>query len=483
MRRVLAILTICVAAISGVSAQNHDGVTIDRYRMERNGDSIRLDISFNTSGLDIKNKEVAVITPMIVKGDESVALQSCGIYSRHRDIYYTRNEHLAPTSHADMRFREKSVPASIDYHIAMPYTDWMENSAVVICRNGYGCCGGEIWSEQDTLIARFPYERYIPQMIYLRPEVEVVKTRLLKGSAYIDFPVSRTEIYPDYHDNTNELRKIIGTIDSVKNDSDITIRHLAIKGFASPESPYANNTRLAKGRTEALKTYVENMYHFGKDFIGTSYEPENWEGLEAYVVNSTLPHRDEILAAIRSDREPDNKEWFIKKNWPEDYRHLLDNCYPRLRRSDYVIEYEIRSYTQPKEIEAVMFSAPQKLSLEEFYILAQSYEQGSDLYNEVWEIAIRMYPSDPVANLNAANTAMLKGDYARALSYLNKAGDSAEVLYARGALEVLREDFDAARPYLLEAEKMGITKAREVLDNIRDRWVVTSEDLKVKINK
>lgn len=125
-----------------------------------------------------------------------------------------------------------------------------------------------------------------------------------------------------------------------------------------------------------------------------------------------------------------------------------------------------------------MFTAPQKLSLEEFYILAQSYEQGSDLYNEVWEIAIRMYPSDPVANLNAANTAMLKGDYSRALRYLDKAGDGVEVIYTRGVLEVLREDFDAARPYLLEAERLGITKAREVLDNLRNRWIVTSEDTK-----
>ena len=220
------------------------------------------------------------------------------------------------------------------------------------------------------------------------------------------------------------------------------------------------------------------MYHFGEGFIDTSFEPENWEGLEAYVENSNLKHRDEILAAIRSDREPDNKEWYIKSNWPDDYRYLLDNCYPRLRRSDYIIEYEIRSYTTPEEIEAVMFTAPQKLSLEEFYILAQSYEQGSDLYNEVWEIAIRMYPSDPVANLNAANTAMIKGDYERAMRYLDKAGDSAEALYGRGVLEVLREDFDAARPYLLEAERMGITKAREVLDNIHNRWIVTSDDIK-----
>lgn len=478
MRRVFAFTIMAIAAFVCARAHGADGVTIERYSMERIGDSLRIDIRFNTSTLKVKNREVAVITPAIVKGNERVMLRSCGIYSRMRDIYYNRNEHLAPTSSEDMRYRERRVPDFIDYKISLAYTDWMENSSLVVCRNGYGCCGIELWSSAETLVEQFPRVLFAPKMKYLRPQVEVVKTRTLQGSAYIDFPVGRTEIYPDYHNNTHELHKITGTIDSVKNDRDITIRSLSIKGFASPESPYANNTRLAKGRTEALKAYVENMYHFGQGFISTSYEPENWEGLEAYVEASNLPHKSEILAAIRSKREPDNKEWFIKKNWREDYLVLLDNCYPKLRRSDYRIEYDIRSYTQPQEIEKVMFSAPQKLSLEEFYILAQSYPSGGELFNEVWEVAIRMYPNDAVANLNAANTAILKGDYARAERYLELAGECAEAVYARGVLEALRERYDVARPLLEKAEKMGIEEAREVREKMGNRWIVTSEDKK-----
>lgn len=476
MRRVFVVTIMAIAAFVCARAKGVDGVAIERYAMERVGDSLHIDIRFNASALKIKNREVAVITPAIVKNNERVMLRSCGIYGRMRDIYYTRNEHLAPTSSEDMRYREHRAPEVIDYKISIPYTDWMENSSLVVCRKGYGCCGSELWSDADTLVEQFPRVLFTPKMRYLRPQVEVVKTRTLQGSAYIDFPVGRTEIHPNYHNNAYELRKITGTIDSVKNDSDITIRSLSIKGFASPESPYENNARLAKGRTEALKAYVENMYHFGKGFIATSYEPENWEGLEVYVEASNLPHKAEILAAIRSTREPDNKEWFIKKNWRDDYRILLDNCYPMLRRSDYRIEYEIRSYTQPKEIEKVMFSAPQKLSLEEFYILAQSYPLGSELFNEVWEIAIRMYPNDAVANLNAANTAILKGDYERAERYLELAGECAEAIYARGVLEALRERYDAARPLLERAEKMGIAEAREVREKMGNRWIVTSED-------
>jgi tetratricopeptide (TPR) repeat protein len=476
MRKVFAIIVMAAATLVCTRAKSVDGVTIERYKMERSGDSLRIDIRLNTAELNIKSRQVAVITPAIVKNNERVELRSCGIYSRMRDIYYTRNEHLAPTKESDMRYRKRRVPEFIDYSLNLPYTDWMDHSSLVLCHKGYGCCGAELWNEADTLVEQFPRDIYTPQMLYLRPKVEVVKTRALRGTAYIDFPVSRMEIYPTYHNNAYELNKIIGTIDSVKNDKDITIKHLAIKGFASPESPYTNNARLARGRTESLKQYVEQMYHFGEGFIETSFEPENWAGLEAYVAQSNLEHKAEILAAIRSEREPDNKEWFIKKNWPKDYRFLLENCYPMLRRSDYRIEYEIRNYTTPAEIEKVIFTAPQKLSLEEFYILAESYEPGSDLFNEVWEIAIRMYPNDGTANLNAANTAILKGDFERAESYLERASDCAEAIYARGVLEAMRENYNAARPLLEKAEKMGITKAREVIENMGNRWVVTSDD-------
>ena len=188
--------------------------------------------------------------------------------------------------------------------------------------------------------------------------------------------------------------------------------------------------------------------------------------MERYVEASTLAHKDEILEAIRSDRDPDNKEWIIKSNWKEEYRYLLDNCYPALRHSDYIIEYEVRSYSNPVEIEQIFHAAPQNLSLEEFYILAQTYEPGCDKFNELFETAVRMYPNDPVANLNAANSAILKGDYKSALRHLNKAGDMPEAIYTRGALEVYMENNDAAKPYFEKAYKQGIPQAEVVLAEI-----------------
>lgn len=467
MKRLILISVAAFISIFQSHAQNTNDVNIKDYVLELKEDGyLNLDINIDLSPLNIKTTQVVVLTPAIINNSDTLTLKSVGVYGRNRRIFYLRNDDEKPTGVNDINLSSSETSAIIEYNASVAFMDWMDGCKVELIRTDFGCCGESAIISRNELVDRFPIEPYYPELIYIRPEREVIKTREINGSAFVDFPVSQTVINPSYRNNTAELGKITGTIDSVKRDSDITIKSIFIKGFASPESPYSNNTRLAKGRTEALKEYVENLYHFGEGFIKTDFEPEDWAGLEKFVMASSLPHKSEILEAIRSDREPDTKEWVIKSKWKDDYRFLLENCYPALRHSDYTIEYEIRSYSTPAEIEAVLRTAPQNLSLEEFYILAQSYESGSDDFNDLFETAVRMYPDDAVANLNAANSAILKKDYRTALRYLEKAGDTPEAIYTRGVLEVYMEDNDAAKPYLVEARKLGISQAEEVMNEI-----------------
>lgn len=467
MKKLIIIPLAIVLSICAGHSQNTNDVKISDYTLElKDNGYLNLDIDIDLSELKVKTTQAVVLTPVIINGSNSLMLKSVGVYGRNRKIFYLRNEDAKPTGSDDINLSSSEISDVIEYNASVAFLDWMDGCKVELIRKDFGCCGQSDVLSLTELVDRFPLKPYFPELIYLRPEKEVVKTREINGSAFIDFPVSKTVINPSYRNNAAELAKITGTIDSVKRDSDITIKSIYIKGFASPESSYENNTKLAKGRTEALKEYVESLYHFGKGFIKTDFEPEDWAGLEKYVMESSLPYKNEILEAIRSDREPDKKEWVIKSRWKDDYRFLVENCYPALRHSDYTIGYEIRSYSTPAEIEPVFRTAPQNLSLEEFYILAQSYESGSDEFNDLFETAVRMYPDDPAANLNAANSAILRKDYRSALRYLEKAGDTPEAIYTRGVLEVYMEDNDAAKPYLMEARKLGIAQAEEVMKEI-----------------
>lgn len=455
-------------AAAAYAQQIVDGVSISQLKTERNGDYIAVGFDMNLEGLQVESNRAVLLTPRIVNGEDSVELQSVGVYGRRRYYYYVRNGESMISGENERSYRSKDKPDSVSYHVLVPYEKWMNGATLNLHRSDWGCCSS-LLDEQDGWLGNY-LEEFFPTLVYMRPQGEIEKQESLDGSAFVDFPVDQTIIYPEYHSNVAELGKIQATIDSVNTDRDITITQVWLKGYASPESPYSHNTMLAKGRTAALKTHIQNLYNFKEGIITTDYEPENWEGLRRYVEKSNLEHRTEILALIDADMDPDVKEKRIKTTYPDEYKFLLKNCYPALRRTDYRIAYVIRSFTDIEEIKRVMKEQPRKLSLNEFYLLSQEYEPGTEEFTEVFETAVRMYPTDENANLNAANAAMRRDDLTSAKKYLEKAGSSAEAVYARAAYAIRSEDYATARALLQQAQSMGLEQAGETLQQLNKRY-------------
>jgi len=443
-----------------------DGVSVSDVNMKHDGGYLSVDMLLNLGDLKIDGNRAVLLTPRLVNGTDSVDMPSIGIYSRRRYYFYVRNGQSMLTGKDELTYKASDRPDSLAYNRILPWKEWMNGATLSLHRSDYGCCNTLLAVQDATLGRHIEAVEFFPELVYVRPQAELVKSRSLEGSAYIDFPVDQTTIYPDYRRNTVELGKIQATIDSVRNDSDVTITQVWLKGFASPESPYAHNRELAVGRTNALKNYIQQLYKFNDGIIATDFEPEDWAGLRRFVEQSNISHKEEILALIDSDREPDNKEWKIKSEYPEEYRFLLRNCYPALRHTDYRIAYTIRGYNDVDEIERIIHTQPQKLSLNEFYIVAQKYEPGTDEFTEVFETAVRMFPDDETANLNAANAAMRRGDNAAAERYIAKAGDSPEAVYARGALAIRNGDYEEARRHLTRAKELGIDQAAATLEGL-----------------
>lgn len=443
------------------------GVSIENFNMNREGKYLTVEINLDLNKLNVDANRAVLLTPRLVNGTDSLDLPSVGIYGRRRYYYYVRNGIGSISGENETVYRAAGKPDSVAYNNLAEYEDWMDGATLKFHRSDWGCCH-EILAEYEGIVGRHR-EAFFPELVFVQPKAEVMKSRSLSGSAYIDFPVDQTVIYPDYRRNTVELGKIQATIDSVRNDKDITITSVWLKGFASPESPYKHNTDLAIGRTAALKKHIGQLYHFADNIIQTDYEPEDWVGLRRYVEQSNIDHRTEILVMIDSDMEPDAKEAKIKRTYPEEYRFMLQNFYPALRHTDYRIDYNIRTFSEADEIRRIMAEQPQKLSLNEFYLVAGKYEPGTDEFTEVFNTAVRMFPNDEIANLNAANAAIRRDDFGTARRYLDKAGDSAEAVYARGALAVREGYIDTARRYLSKAKEMGLEKAALTLKELDER--------------
>lgn len=165
--------------------------------------------------------------------------------------------------------------------------------------------------------------------------------------------------------------------------------------------------------------------------------------------------------------DPDRRDQLLKKRYPAQYAMLLRDVYPSLRHSDYTVNYTVRDYATVEEIAAVMATAPQKLSLDELFRLARSYDSNSPEFMEVMEVAVRMYPDSETANLNAALTAASRGEIDKARRYLARAGKSPNALYAAGVTEARAGNIDAAIALFSQAEAAGVTEASGEIAKLR----------------
>lgn len=419
---------------------------------------LMLNFELNLDSLDLPANIRLVFTPVVQNREQVRAAGPIIVNGRRQDISFRRSAYrLFPDDAVSVR-RQNHTEQRVQYRTVLPYEAWMENADVAFAEDLCGC--GDILAENTHVVRRLRK----PFMPFVRPAAEARKERREEGRAFVDFPVDKIELYPEYRNNPAELAKIIETINVVREDKNTLITGIEIHGYASPESPYDHNAYLAENRARTLKDYVRRLMNLDDRIFSVSSTPEDWEGLRNYVTSSDLEHKAQILAEIdNSQFSPDEKEWRIKKMYPEDYRFMLDNWYPALRHSDYVVTYTVRPFSV-EEAREVLRTKPQQLSLEEMFLVAQSYEPGSDAFNEVMEIAVRTYPDNPIANINAACTRMEQNDLEGARRYLDKAGGSPEANHARGVLAMKKGRWAEARRLLTQARDAGVADAQKNLD-------------------
>lgn len=421
--------------------------------------SISIDIT-----RDFSPNESMVLVPVITDSPEhQLELPPIYINSRKQHIIFQR-ETSKKEKEAQALQRKNGVRQTIHYLQSVPFEKWMNRAALSLIERSCGC--GIPGTEDFTCIARLHLQPMpAPQLAFLTPQIEKSKIRKEKGSAFIDFPVNVAVINDKYSNNAAELNKIIETINTIKKDSNVSITHISIHGYASPDGPLRINERLSRERTQALKEYVSRLYTFeGKD-IHTSYTPEDWEGFEALLGDTVFQQKEAIMRIVTSDRHPDHKEKMIKSRFPAFYRFASRHWFTLLRHSDYTIEYHVRPFTV-EESQKVFDTNPKNLSLEEMFRLALTHSPGSEMYNRIFMTAVQQFPDNPTANLNAACIALMQKDTKTAIAFLRKAPAVPEKTLAEGVACFLQGDYEKAETLFRQAKDAGLPQADENLKQI-----------------
>lgn len=428
-KSVLFLLAILAFVPAMLSARDYTRLHLSDVEVSLSeGDhAVNVTMTVNPKEWKLGSNRYVTLTPVIrsVSTADSVALQPVTVAGRNMYYSLLRNGKAG----GDYLLRAgKDNP--VKYSVTVPMESWMSLSDIDFTFAQDGCCGASVAPDENLPLAHIdltPVE-YTATLAYMEPVAAPKEARHLSGKAYVVFPVNKTYIDPDYvvdgkRPNIPELGKITASIDTVRMNSDATVNSIKLTGFASPEGAYANNVRLAEGRTEAVKEYVRKKYDFPASVYQTASVPEDWDGLRDSVAASSLADRDGILALIDDKSIPVAvKNDRLRAAFPQSYRYLLENVYPWLRHTNYDITYTIKEYDDIAEIMSVFSSNPGNLSLREFYLAANSLKIGSPEYDDVWLTAVLMYPDDPLANINAAYAYINRGDTVSAGRHLAKAG-------------------------------------------------------------
>lgn len=409
------------------------------------------------STLQLGSNQRVTLTPWLVGENDSVALPAVVVNGRNAAIKYEREPGQRVAGAEAVRL-QKNARQTWAGSAQIPYEPWMELCRLSLHEDLCGC--GDPQGEASRPFGPEFDNRPAPEIVvtYIQPVVEATKARAEEGSAFVDYMVNKTNILPDYRSNRAEIRKITSTIDLVKNDPLVSITEINIHGYASPEGSWTSNARLAEGRALSLKNYVKSLYTLPDKLFTSGSTPEDWAGLRGMVEKSDIADKAAILEVIDSGMEPDAKDAALRTRFPQSYQTMLRDMYPALRHSDYKVKYIVRPLTIEETAE-VMKVNPKNASLQEMFLVAQACEPGSAEFDEAMAIAVRTYPDDPVANLNAGAAALRRGDLDSAERYLTKAGDSGEADQARGLLALKRGDFDAAERLLNAARAAGVADA------------------------
>ena len=156
---------------------------------------------------------------------------------------------------------------------------------------------------------------------------------------------------------------------------------------------------------EARLTFIVNRWdiHLPATLFASQSGGEDWQGLDSLVrLDPAVPGRQDVMQLLATEQDAQQRKTRLAAlDGGRSYSYMLTNIYSQLRRVRVYIYYIVKNFSL-EEAREVFREHPHNLSLNEMYQLALSYPEGSQDFVDIFETAVRLFPHDPTANLNAA---------------------------------------------------------------------------------
>jgi len=447
-------------------------IRIEQVQVDKQGNNVRIDMNINLDNLTMGRADMIILTPILRSADKTnfrrfapvVLTGSRRSRTLERDIDFNGFSFEEQPRQVERRYNKR--PQAIPVTLNVPYENWLRNAELVMQETKSGC-DIRIKTEDEFTV----YSPVLPPLVepvysysYVTPPVEEVKQRSETHTARLNFEVGRFTILRNFKNNAEILDDVDKVINEIRNDSNLSISDFEVTGYASPEGNEQSNMKLSENRAKAFVSYLRERYNIPPSQVKTNWRGEDWEGLRRAVQQSGITNSSEILTVLDEPNVNQRKTRLRQLNGGTTYRMLLNEYYPPLRRNEYTITFVAKPFSVD-EAKAIVRSKPQYLSLNEMFLVANTYPKNSREFKEVFDIAARLYPESPIAQLNTASLELENGSVESAIQRLERinlpeAWNNLGVAYAqRGDYQRAKQYFDRAAQ---AGERMAVSNAEQL---------------------
>lgn len=468
--------------VQQLTAQNREEyprqIKIRRVEVLRTDDSLRVEVEFDFSTLSLNPQHSLVVRPVLVAQDERQGLMPVVVSGRVRNLVLQRrseeerNQIVGADSYVEVR-RNNGRKQGFVFQQTLPLVRWMRDAHLALDFKVTGCADCDLPLTDAFIVADKPLFKpvYQPQYLplFVEPTPEPIKVRSESAKAFLNYRVARAEILPHFGQNAQELERIRASIEKARKDKNLTVTRLTVTGYASPEGIFVENMGLSERRAKALADYIAKNFGWKREGMDVRWYGEDWDSLVRAVQVSDLSDREAVLEIVRRESDHDARDLHLKAlSGGLTYQKLLTEYYPQLRRNEYRIEYTVRSFNL-EEAKQIVKTRPDLLSLNELYLVAKSYPEGSDEREKVFEIAYRLFPDSAEAIVNKSAQYLQVGEASKARELLERVKTLPLAWNNLALAAALQGDYDMALSYWTKAAQNHSSQAKHNLAELEKR--------------
>ena len=213
---------------------------------------------------------------------------------------------------------------------------------------------------------------------------------------------------------------------AAKINPKIAIKAFNIAAYASPEGEENKNNTLSTDRAEAAKQAALGLAKASKNAsietisFSLNGRGEDYEGFKKELQGSAMNEDEKnlVIRVLEMHSDPVTRETEMR-NMGKTFKYLDDNIFPKLRRAEISIVYDLTGYTD-EELKTISTTTPDSLKVEEL-LFAATLTNDLNTKLQIYTAAQNKYPEDARTHNNVGAVLYMQNKVADAKSHFEKA--------------------------------------------------------------